>query len=172
MNEPTINNMLQRLDRLERENHRLKRIGALVVVVIAAVVLMGQARPSKVAKVIEAEKFVLRDTSGQVGAILFTLYGGSPHLEFRDKKGNLRITLGVMFDVAHLSLFSENGNSAITLRALPDGSPHLQIYDKDRITRAVLGSTSPRVMGIETKRRPESSLVLFDKKGKVIWSAP
>ncbi len=44
MNEPTMNNMVLRLDRLERENRRLKRIGALVVVGIAAVVLMGQAR--------------------------------------------------------------------------------------------------------------------------------
>ncbi len=172
MNEPTMDKLVQRLDRLERENRRLKRIGALVVVGIAAVVLMGQARLSKVAKVIEAEKFVLRDTSGQIGAILFTVDGGSPHLEFRDKKRNLRITLGVLGDVGHLSLFSENGNSAITLRALPDGSPHLQFYDKDGNTRAVLGSTSPRTMSIETKRRPESSLVLFDKKGKVIWKAP
>ncbi len=130
MNEPTISKLDQRLDRLERENRRLKRIGALVVVGIAAVVLMGQARSSKVAKVIEAEKFVLRDTSGQVGATLFTVGEGSPHLEFSDKKRNLRITLGVM------------------------------------------SSTSPRTMSIETKRRPESSLVLFDKKGKVLWSAP
>ena len=130
MNEPTMDKLVQRLDRLEKENRRMKRIGALVAVGIAAVVLMGQARSSKVAKVIEAEKFVLRDTSGQVGAILFTVDEGSPHLEFRDKKRNLRITLGVM------------------------------------------SSTSPRTMSIETKRRPESSLVLFDEKGQVIWKAP
>ncbi len=42
MNEPTVNNMGLRLDRLERENHRLKRISALVVVGIAAVVLKWQ----------------------------------------------------------------------------------------------------------------------------------
>jgi len=60
MNEPTIYNMVERLDCLERENCWLKRIVALVLVVIATVVLMGQAKSSKVAKVIEAEKFVVR----------------------------------------------------------------------------------------------------------------
>jgi len=43
MNEPTMDKLEQRLDRLERENRRLKRIGVLVVVGIAAVVLMGQS---------------------------------------------------------------------------------------------------------------------------------
>jgi len=70
MNEPTINNIVHRLDRLERENRRLKRIGALVLVGIAAVVLMGQAKPSKVPKVIEAQEFVLKDSNGGVRGVL------------------------------------------------------------------------------------------------------
>ncbi len=49
MKEPTMDKLEQRLDRLERENRWLKSIGALVVVGIAAVVLMGQAMSSRVA---------------------------------------------------------------------------------------------------------------------------
>ncbi len=102
MNEPTLE---QRLDRLERENRCLKRAGALALAVIAAVVLMGQATGAKVPKVIEAERFVVRDASGN--------------------------------------------------------------------TRAVLGSTvleTTQTGAVE--KRPPSSLVLFDKDGKVTWSAP
>ena len=97
--------LARRLDRVERENRWLKRWGALALAVMAAVVLMGQATGSKVAKVVEAERFVVRDASGN--------------------------------------------------------------------TRAVLGSTvleTTQTGAVE--KRPPSSLVLFDKNGKVIWSAP
>ena len=79
MNEPTMNNMVQRLDRLERENRRLKLLGSLVLIGIATLLLMGQAKPNRVAKVIEAEKFILRDSSGSERArstrISITGYG-------------------------------------------------------------------------------------------------
>ena len=39
--------------------------------------------------------------------------------------------------------------------------------------RAVLGSTSLELIKTGTiEKRPESSLVLFDKDGKVIWQTP
>ncbi len=43
MNQPTMETVVRRLDRLEQENRRLKRWGALALAVIAVVVLMGQA---------------------------------------------------------------------------------------------------------------------------------
>jgi len=70
MSEPTIETLARRLDRVERENRHMKQAGVVALAVIAAVVLMGQATPSKVAKVIEAEKFVVRDKSGKVRAEL------------------------------------------------------------------------------------------------------
>ena len=69
MNEPTMETLARRLDKVERENRWLKLAGVVAVAVIAAVVLMGQATPSKVAKVIEAEKFVLKDIHGKVRAL-------------------------------------------------------------------------------------------------------
>lgn len=63
-----MDDLVERLDRLERENHWLKRIGALAVVVISGVFMMGQALPKN--RIVEAEKFVLKDTGGKVRAIL------------------------------------------------------------------------------------------------------
>ncbi len=70
MVELEIETLARRLDRVERENRRLKRAGIVAVAVIAAVVLMGQATGSKVAKVVEAERFVVRDASGNTRAVL------------------------------------------------------------------------------------------------------
>ncbi len=71
MNDPTMETLSRRLDKVEWENRRLKLAGVVALTVIAAVVLMGQATESKVVKVIEAEKFVLRDGQGRQRAELF-----------------------------------------------------------------------------------------------------
>jgi len=55
-----------------------------------------------------------------------------------------------------------------------DGS-RLTLYDKDGLMkpRAVVGSTSLEIIKTGTvEKRAESSLVLLDKGGKVIWRAP
>ncbi len=206
MNDPTIETLARRLDRVERENRRLKQAGVVALAVIAAVVLMGQAT-GKVAKVIEAEKFVLRDPVGNVAARL-ELFADSAHLTFVDKKkrvlssfrndgfhivdpdreiltamgpglltlnsigvGGLTISSDPDFGLS--MVLHDNKTSRATLGLTPEGLPTLTLYDKDGMSRTELGSTS-----LETTRpgvvekRPESSLVLFDKKGKVIWSAP
>lgn len=155
--------LAQRLDRVERENRRLKRGGAVVLAVVAAVVLMGQATGDKVAKVLEAESFVVRDS-----------------------KGALRAILGVWEDdEVRLLLPDRNGKSRAILAVKPDGSPYLGLYDKDgkrRIGMAVLqdGMLALGLAYTDDKSRaglsvgPDGSprLFLADKAGKVIWSAP
>ncbi len=47
MNEPTIETLTRRLDKVERENRRMKQAGVVALVVIAAVVLMEQAMGGK-----------------------------------------------------------------------------------------------------------------------------
>jgi hypothetical protein len=49
----------------------------------------------------------------------------------------------------------------------------LALFDERRTMRAVLGAlpiANPKTGNLEL--RPESSAVLFDKDGKVIWKAP
>ena len=45
MNEPKADNIVKRLDRLERENRRVKQIGALLLLGIGTMAVMGQALP-------------------------------------------------------------------------------------------------------------------------------
>ncbi len=79
MDELTLDAMKQRLDRLEQENRRLKQIGGLMLVGIAALVMMGQSQSnvnktaaSQASKVVEATEFVVRDPGGKVRARLAT----------------------------------------------------------------------------------------------------
>jgi len=201
-----------RLDRLERENRFFKAVGLVALAVIAAVVLMGQATTAKVAKVIEAEKFVVKDKDGKARAVLevdskgwswlrltgpdtgiwlrarsdgvailsisgadgTTILTGSD-LSIRDHKRRERVNLGY----SHISrgpgliLRDAAGMNRAKLALDSLGVPYLQLYDKSEVVRSVLGTTS-----LEAKKtgvvevRPESSLVLFNKAGKVIWKAP
>ena len=77
-----------RLGRLERENRRLKRAGLLGLAVIAAVMLMGQVRPTRV---LEAEAFILRDSTGTALAGLEVDSDGYPRFGLYDRNGKARI---------------------------------------------------------------------------------
>ncbi len=97
MNGPTIDHIGERLNNLERENRRLKYGGVLVLVVIAALIVMGQATPNSEAKVIAAERFVLNDSEGNVRATIgFDTSTDSPKMGFTlyDKSGDRRMWLG------------------------------------------------------------------------------
>jgi hypothetical protein len=242
MDERGLQVLSERLARVERENRRLRRIGAVVLAGLAAVVLLGQAGPGNVGRTVEAEQFVLRDAGGKVRAVLHTRADGSPHLDFRDAAGGARASLGLLGDVAGLSLTDKAGNGGVVLhtqldgrpsltftdrnggrrmtlflshdgsstlafsdrhrasrmvlnaidngpmglffydaggrlRSLldiePDGSPALALFDENRTSRAILGHTElDGGKAGTTERRQASSLLLFDKTGRVIWRAP
>jgi len=163
MNEPTMDKLVQRLDRLERQNRWLMRIGALVVVGITAVVLMGQARPSKVAKVIEAEKFVLLDTNGMVRGKLAIGGDGASGLLLYDGNGIRRVTLSASTNyISGLGLNDTSGKRRAGLSVHPGGYLSLTFADRNEIQRAVMG----------VMPNGASGLTFSDKEGKIIWKSP
>src|SRR5437764_8094461 len=85
----------ERLNRLERENRRLKRGGALALVAVA-LLAAGGAKLAEVPKVIETEQLILRDSNGKMRARLSTDKDGSPLLGFGDAEGNPRAILGLI----------------------------------------------------------------------------
>jgi hypothetical protein len=79
----------------------------------------------------------------------------------------------ILLDQSELRIFSEDRKRRTTLSIPPDGSASLELYDKEGNKRAVLGSISLESSRTETVTKiAESSLVLFDKEGKVIFNAP
>jgi hypothetical protein len=77
----------ERLHRLEQENRRWKYTAASAFMVIAALVVMGQAASRRVPDVVEAEKFILRDISGGIRGALHITPEGEPSLSLLSKNG-------------------------------------------------------------------------------------
>ncbi len=181
MDQSTIETLARRLDRVERENRWLKRAGVVALAVIAAVVLMGQATESKVVKVIEAEKFVLRDGQGRQRAELFA-HKDVSGLAFSDQKGRVRIVMGVDKDSQTFHLMNENQIPRVSIGLDEKGST-LLMWDSHQKLRLGLGVTilgpalalsdkaeNHRVELTVLLDSPELSVT--DKTGKTIWSAP
>jgi hypothetical protein len=202
MEDVTMETLLTRMERLERDNDRLKRMLSLMLIGIAGLVIMGQAQCNKLTNVIEAEEFIVRGGDGMTRARL-TESG----LTFTDSNRKNRIYLGVptaataeaiLPNFPQLVLRDENDSTKAELLAVP-ASLRLRYspaYDLSRAGAGILlaidrGSNESTIVVSDkkgmaramlgsalstdprtTQRREESSLVLLDQDGKAIWHAP
>ena len=163
MNERTL---AQRLDRLERETRRLKLTGIGILMAITAVVLMGQAMAKQETKVIEAERFILKDAEGRDRGGLQVMADGRPILRLADEKGWPRAELVVLSnDTPALYFYDYQKGRDVGRRYLAwlgvsrHGSVTLALVDREEQSEAQLSVPGPR-------------LHFIDKDGRVVWSAP
>lgn len=124
---------------------------------------------------VELEENRLRffDHADKVRAVLGITPEGIPALALNDPAQKARITLN-MGDGASPSLnLYDRAGKLRSILGLDSEEPALELFDKDGKTRAALGGTEledPRTG--EKQTRAVSSLMLFDKDGKVLWHAP
>ncbi len=135
MNEPTIETLARRVERVERENRYLRRSGVVALAVIAAVVLMGQATRNKTVK---AEKFVVVDSSGNSRAVLENVVGQGASLVFRGTDGMEQIALQSFGDARGFTLSDKTGADRIVLGVLASGATTLGMADQSGNGRAAL----------------------------------
>jgi hypothetical protein len=102
---------------------RLMQPGVAILVILAFFLTFCQARTSRI---VEAEKFVLRDGKGNVRAEI-ALEGGNPLIRFYDDGGKMRTVVGV----GTIELFSEQGSLTML-------SDTLQFADEKGLVRARL----------------------------------
>jgi hypothetical protein len=171
VDEHTALDILTRLRRVERENRRLKQIALGVLVLVAAVLLMGQSRLNRT---IEAEKFILKDADGRPRARLEMEMTNRPTLVLLDEKGLPLVSLGagenvgltlcmescekqaqlyVSKNVLGLTFYEGGGNPMVReqgkgngLRAglsVINGVPGLNLFGKDPKEQASLDFEAP-----------------------------
>jgi hypothetical protein len=163
-----------RLDRLERDGRRWRRAALGSWLAIAALLLLGQSPARAVkpnpARTVEAERFVLRDARGGIGATLGWGADDTPRLVLNDLKGQSRAVLTVgAGGTPGLSLFDADG---VTIRAAlvvgSDGAPGLALFDsagKPRLAAALFhGSGASRG---STPQEAAPALVAYDGAGVV-----
>ncbi len=134
---PDLAAVVARLEKVERQNRRLRGAGIAVVAVAAAGLLMGQAVPR--APIVEAEGFVLTDARGIVRAKL-AMDKGRPMVALTDEYGMPRIGLIVDKDGPMVALGDENGMPRVELSVGKEG-PRLFLADANG--KKIWGQPSP-----------------------------
>ena len=147
-----LQTLRKRVDQLEHAHQRLRRFGLFAFLGIGVTLLMGQAGRSVVPEVIEAQRFVVKDTNGKSIAALGADRDGAPLLVLMNSDGHLAATLDV---TAHnkptLTLYDRDGKSRAVLAVDSDGSPALVMHDK---------TGTPRV-GLAVATQGSGGLVLY-----------
>ena len=137
----------------------------------------------------------LRDKNGTIRLMFGLDLGGKPYVGLSDEDGEADIRLevgerGSFFYLSgndshsgaalgsdaqgtHLSLSDKDGRSRLWLTVDSKGAASLNLFDQDGKLRAVLGSAVLKdVQSGINEGVPASSVLLFNKSEKVIWSAP
>lgn len=119
MNDCT-NDWARRVEKLEQQNRRLVRWGALAAVATFGGALMSMRA---VCDTVSAERFVLVDGQGKQRAVL-TAYetGGAPKFTLFDQKGRAVATLATDDGGAYLALSDAKGEKSVRFAAC-DGGP-------------------------------------------------
>ena len=174
-----------RLEKVERENRRMKKIGIVAIVFVSVLFISGQAKTNKV---VEANEFRLLDASGKERATLH-VFRGQPELFIRSLNGESDVLLGtdtsgpyltmgpitgkatVALNPDHLSLEGPVGKLRITLNH-EAGGPNLTIEDNEGYSSVLGSSNLVQTKTGKKEQTPAASLVLFDKDKKVLWAAP
>ncbi|SRR6266581_5136368 len=179
-----LNALHKRVERLERQNNRIKCIGLAILLSVGSGFLMGQVSGGKT--VVEAQEFILRDAAGKQLASLGTQKRHDltlgPALRFFDSAGKLRAefgrpdltedpslnlfsgdeTLRARLDVQALDIAAQGAHGvAISLMSGADGSGGLNIDKANEPTKILLTLA------------PDGSPMLFlgDKTGKAVMGA-
>lgn len=171
MSEPTVEALGRRLDHLERENRRLKRAGTVGLIGLAAVLLMGQALPSRPAKVVESEKFVVRDARGNILAELGPL-GDTPlvGLAIFDKDKKARVQLRVLPDgSSQLAILDKNSQQRVSLQVDSMGTPGFGLTDTDGTLRAMFTvEGSPYLSLLEKGGKIRTAMLTLTQDGPLL----
>jgi hypothetical protein len=122
----------QRVEKLERQNRWMKRVGAVAVAVVAAVALIGQAKDEEL-KDLRVRSLKVVDDKGTVGIELGSSPAGSV-LFLADKDGKRRAVLSTVLDESPaLTLFDKHGKGRAQLALRENGNPvvTLENYKED-----------------------------------------
>ncbi len=151
--DPTVQALAERVAKLEEQNRRFRKALMAALVAASAMAVMGQARTTRT---LEANQFVLKDTSGTVRARLSMEMTNRPTLTFyRDKNllsaslaggdepfltlsragTNEQVVLGANRTFNGLGLYEKEIRAGLSVQ---NGNPGLELYDESGKPRVAI----------------------------------
>jgi hypothetical protein len=128
----------ERLERMERSLRRW-RIGAALIVPLAAVGIFAGASADPAARELSVQTLRIVDREGK-DRIVLTAEPTIPDMTFFDPGGKSRLTLDIDDDHKPVLQFSEAGEEKGRLTVgIDEGAPMLQIYDHSGKKRLMFG---------------------------------
>lgn len=156
-----IRELTNRMRLLETKNRRLNRFTCLLMLLLAAALVVGQATAQKPAATqqdeVRAKRFILVDDDGDCRASLG--FGPGVMVHGRSEPG---------YESAILSLLAKSTKTRITLMVMHDGRPGLMFIGKDgkpRITARLLPDENPCLWFLDNDQKDRLKMSL-DADGK------
>ena len=164
---PDTHAVLERLEKLERQNRALRRVWFFTFAAVAALVLMGLAIPKS--RTIEAQKFVVKDARDKT-RVEIGLAQDAPRIVLYDQEGRLQARLEGGTDGAEIRLHDASGDAYSGLWA---GSAGAMVYAHDQDGNELfLGSLKTGdVRSGKLRITGKPTIVMMDKNEKDIWRA-
>lgn len=164
-----------RLARLERSHRRMRiAFAALLASAPLLVVLSGQGQRNPDGGVlVEAQRFVVRDTAGAVRARLMADQQGRISLTLFDKDERTRAALGVASDGSPVLVFGDpdGRTTRLELSVKPDGTTAIGLGDgkgRFRSTMEVKADGSSHVFLLDADGRPRGDVGLLPNGDPVL----
>ena len=155
--------LLERMERVERRSRWLAAL-SVVVALLCVAVLAWQFAPLD--SLVEARGFVLRDSKWQTRAELRVRRDDSPVLRLNNRAGRPSAVLTVRDDGAvALRLYDTAEMQRAEVRLDEHGTPVFALTGANGKSRVVLSAE-------ETNEAGEPRLLLRDRGGRTVWSAP
>jgi hypothetical protein len=155
--------LLVRMERVERTSRWLAAL-AVVVALLCVAILIWQFAPLD--SQVEARGFILRDSKMQVRAELKVRNDDTPVLRLNNRGGRPAAVLTVRDDGAvALRLYDTAEQGRVELRLDDHGTPAFSLTGAN-------GKARVMIIAEETSETGEQRIVLRDRLGRTMWSAP
>lgn len=172
----TDSELLTRIEKLERDNRRLKRFGLAALALVAGLGLVAAARP--IPKVIKAHEFAAVDAAGKIQVTMSADSGLGPSVDLYGKKGLPILQISDYGGPQILvGVHPNKGNGYfvpdVSISDSPSGQPSIALNDAKGF-EMVLGSTKTQdaATGATQQSSADSILMFGNGKHHVIWQAP
>ncbi len=147
---PELGEILARLEKVERQNRNLKRGALLAMLLVAMLLIMGQATSDRAieADSVEAHK-ILADV-----------------IQLSDKEGNTALLMPGFITV------QSKAKSIVFISSMQDDGPSVRVVDKEGFQTWVGATALVTPKTGAQQQTSAASVILFGKDKKVLWSAP